>query len=188
MSAQNVERKRDVSIPMGDASAQAFIIALPMAVIQLIVFALLHGLLFSRKDAYVNLFTVMLFFGIFLHEAIHLIAWLLSTGKPMSAFKMGFYWKALTPYAHCREIMDIHSYRIGSVAPGIVLGILPWLISLITGSHLLCLYGVLYTAAASGDFLALWLLRFVKAGTLVEDHPSKLGCYVIERETTIDEK
>jgi hypothetical protein len=77
--------------------------------------------------------------------------------------------------------MDIFPYRIGAAAPGFLLGIIPWLISLFNGSLLLFFFGLAYTSAAGGDFLVLWLLRPVKPNTLVEDHPSNAGCYVYEQ-------
>jgi len=42
-------------------------------------------------------------------------------------------------------------------------------------------FGFLYTVAASGDFLILWLIRNIKPNTHVEDHPTNAGCYVIEQ-------
>jgi len=36
---------------------------------------------------------------------------------------------------------------------------------------------VFQTAAARGDWLILWILRNVKMGTLVEDHPTGAGYY-----------
>ena len=102
--------------------------------------------------------------------------------KPsLKAFKLGFQWKSLTPYAHCKEPMDIRPYRIGAFAPGFILGILPWLVSLVTGDVLFLFYGFLFTIAASGDLLILWLIRGIKPNTLVEDHPTKAGCYVIKQ-------
>ena len=77
--------------------------------------------------------------------------------------------------------MDIRPYRIGSFAPGLLLGVLPWFISLFTGDLLLCIFGLLYTTAASGDFLILWIIRHVKPNTLVEDHPTNAGCYILEK-------
>jgi hypothetical protein len=109
-----------------------------------------------------------------------MFTWALFARKPLSTFKLGFQWASLTPYAHSREPMDILPYRIGSFAPGLVLGIIPWLISLFNGDVLLFLFGFLYTSAAGGDFLILWLLRRVKPNTLVEDHPTNAGCYVFE--------
>jgi uncharacterized protein (TIGR04206 family) len=76
--------------------------------------------------------------------------------------------------------MDIRPYRIGSYMPGLLLGILPWLVSLFTGDVLLFLFGFLYTSAAGGDLLILWIIRNVKPNTLVEDHPTNAGCYIYE--------
>jgi hypothetical protein len=109
-----------------------------------------------------------------------MFAWALFAKKPLSVFKLGFQWKSITPYAHCKEPMDIQPYRVGSFAPGLLLGILPWMASLFTGDILLFLFGLLYTIAAGGDFLILWIIRNVKPGTLVEDHPTNAGCYVFE--------
>ena len=64
--------------------------------------------------------------------------------------------------------------------PGFVLGILPYLLSLVLNNGFLLLFGILHTIAASGDWLILWSLRHEKGGTLVEDHPSRAGCYIIE--------
>ena len=76
--------------------------------------------------------------------------------------------------------MDIFPYRIGSLAPGLILGVIPWLISLFNGDVLLFFFGLAYTSAAGGDFLILWLLRKVKRNSLVEDHPTNAGCYIFE--------
>ena len=44
-------------------------------------------------------------------------------------------------------------------------------------------FSLVHTAAAGGDWLILWLIRNVKAGSQVEDHPTNAGCYVIEPES-----
>ena len=175
------ETKRDVSISMSDASLKAMLLVVPMAILQVIPFFWLHPSFTLPAGTYITIFGFLLIFGILVHELIHMFAWMLFAKKPLKAFKLGFQWKALMPYAHCKEPMDIRPYRIGAFAPGLVLGILPWLISLFTGDILLMAYGFLYTVAASGDFLILWLIRKIKPNTLVEDHPTNAGCYVIEQ-------
>jgi hypothetical protein len=42
---------------------------------------------------------------------------------------------------------------------------------------------LIFTLAAGGDALILWLLRGVPAGRLVRDHPSKPGCLVLPERT-----
>jgi len=68
---------------------------------------------------------------------------------------------------------------MGGAAPGILVGILPYLIGLLTGDLLWALWGYLFTLAASGDWIVLWLLRKIPRQSLVEDHPTRAGCTVI---------
>ena len=175
------ENKKDISIPMSEAAGKSLLIAIPIAIIQVVLFFLIHGLPAVPVNANMTAYGLLLFFGILIHELIHMFAWALFAKKTLSAFTLGFQWKSLTPYAHCKEPMDIQPYRIGSFAPGLLLGLLPWLISLFTGNILLLFFGLLYTTAAGGDFLILWIIRNVKPNTLVEDHPTNAGCYVIEQ-------
>lgn len=172
--------KKDVSISMSEATSKSLLISIPTAIFQALPFFLLHGFPASPSNLNMSFYGFALLFGILAHELIHMIAWALFAKKPLSVFKLGFQWKTFTPYAHCKEPMDIRPYRIGSFAPGLLLGILPWLVSLFTGDLLLFIFGLLYTTAAGGDLLILWIIRNVKPNTLVEDHPSNAGCYVYE--------
>ena len=117
--------------------------------------------------------------GIFVHEAIHGITWVLGARKPLSSITFGFSWKTITPYAHCREAMKARPYRLGAVMPLLLLGILPSLAGIAGGWPLVMFTGLFFTFAAGGDMLILWLIRRVNADTLVEDHPSRAGCYVV---------
>ncbi len=177
-----MENKRDLSISMHEAGTKSLWIMLPLTVIQFAVFFGLHGFPAMPTNENLSLYGFMLFFGIFIHEAIHVLGWMIFGKKSLKVFHIGFQWKSLAPYAHCKEPMDILPYRIGSFAPGLLLGILPWIVSLFTGDILLFIYGWLYTTAAGGDFLVLWILRNVKSNTLVEDHPTRAGCYVMGSE------
>lgn len=166
---------------MSEAAGKSLLIAIPIAVIQVVTFFLMHGFPITPANKNTTLYGFLLLFGILIHELIHMFAWAFFAKKSLKAFKLGFQWKSLTPYAHCKEPMDILPYRIGSFAPGLLLGILPWIISLFTGDILLFFFGFLYTTAAGGDFLILWVIRNVKPNTLVEDHPSNAGCTIFEQ-------
>jgi len=174
------ETRRDISIPMSEAAGKSLLVAVPIVIVQAVSFFLIHGLPAIPTNTKVTVYGFLLLFGIFIHELIHMFAWAISARKPLNVFKLGFQWKSFTPYAHCKEPMDIQPYRIGSFAPGLLLGILPWFISLFTGDILLFIFGLLYTTAAGGDFLILWIIRNVKPNTLVEDHPTNAGCYIFE--------
>ncbi len=73
-------------------------------------------------------------------------------------------------------------YRIGAVMPLILLGILPSLYAIAEGQAGLIAFGLFFTFAAGGDMLILWLLRDIPANALVEDHPTRAGCYVLVEE------
>ena len=166
---------------MNEAASKSLLIAIPIAIIQVVSFFLIHGYPAIPTNTNTTIYGFLLLFGILIHELIHMFSWALFAKKPLSAFKLGFQWKSLTPYAHCKEPMDIRPYRIGSFAPGLLLGIFPWIVSLFTGDVLFFFFGFLYTTAAGGDFLILWIIRNVKPNTLVEDHPINAGCYIFEQ-------
>jgi hypothetical protein len=117
--------------------------------------------------------------GICLHEALHVLGWKLASGKPFSAFKFGIDPKTLSPFAHSTEAMALIPYRIGGALPGIITGLFPYLIGLISGSAAWVFWGYLFLMAACGDWIILWLLRKAPADALVEDHPSRAGCTIL---------
>lgn len=121
--------------------------------------------------------------GVLAHEGLHAIAWRLAADLPAGVVRLGFNWKALTPYAHCAAPMPARAYRIGGATPGVVLGLAPAGVALATGSGMLLWFALLFTLAAGGDALVLWLLRGVPSEAPVVDHPERAGCLVLEAET-----
>jgi hypothetical protein len=180
--------RRDLSVSMGTASIYSLMIAVPLVLLLGALYAARWGVR-SILDAFSidlgNLIAILIalvvfVLGVVVHEYIHGLAWAFFGRKPLSSIKFGFQMKTLTPYAHSTEPMEVNAYRLGAVMPALVLGILPTLIAIINGNGWLLAFGLFFTAAAGGDLLILWLIRNVKAGTLVEDHPTQAGCYVIE--------
>jgi hypothetical protein len=171
--------KRDLSISMARANFVVLFTSIPVALLQFLIFVLLHGMdSLGITRGSVLLIAVVL--GVVVHELIHAVSWMIFGNKPFSAVKFGFQWKTITPYAHLKEPVEVGAYRIGGFMPGFILGIVPYLLSLLFGDGNLFWFSVVHTAAAGGDWLILWLLRNVRKGTLVEDHPTNAGCYVIE--------
>jgi hypothetical protein len=117
--------------------------------------------------------------GTLVHEALHALAWRASADLPPGSVRLGFNWKALTPYAHCSAPMPARAYRIGAATPGIALGLLPAALAWATGSGALLAFALLFTLAAGGDALILLLLRGVAPEARVVDHPTRAGCLVL---------
>ncbi len=177
--------KRDVSLSMGRVNLLAIPAALVLCLATLVPFFLLWGggsLLAGGRDlARWYVLVPGLLAGIVLHEVIHGLSWALFGRKPLSSIRYGIQWKTLTPYAHCAEPMAARVYRGGAVMPAIVVGAIPAAIGLAAGKGAWTLYGMIFLVAAVGDFIVLWVLRGVPGDVLVEDHPSRAGCYVYDR-------
>ena len=174
-----MENKRDLSISMARANVIVLVVSIPIVILQFALFIVLHSTekLEPTWNAAILIIAVLL--GIVIHELIHGISWVIFGRKPFSSIKFGVQWQTLTPYAHLTEPVEVNAYRIGAFMPGFVLGILTYLLSLLFGDGNLFWFSLVHTSAAGGDWLILWLLRQVKAGTQVEDHPTNAGCYVI---------
>lgn len=175
-----MENKRDLSISMDRANVIVMLISIPVILLQFAVFLMLHGTEGLRLTLNTALLIAAVLLGIVVHELIHGLSWVIFGRKPFSAIKFGFQWKTLTPYAHLKEPVEVNPYRLGAFLPGFILGILIYILSLVFGNGDLFWFSLVHTSAAGGDWLILWLIRNVRAGMQVEDHPTNAGCYVLE--------
>ena len=177
-----MDTRQDFSISMLAANLYGLLIAIPFFVVWPALYGAVWGLE-KLLDALLTtfqswLFLVLLILGMAAHEGLHAIGWQIFGRLPWGTVKFGFHLKTLTPYAHCPVPLPIRAYRLGGLLPGVALGLLPAALGVITGSGAWMLYGMLFSVAASGDLLSLWLLRRVPLDKFVEDHPSRVGCYV----------
>lgn len=138
----------------------------------------------AARDALSTLDFVLVFFTLFMgivaHELLHGIGWVLFIKNGWNSISFGMVWQYLTPYCHCKEVLSIGAYRFGSMLPALVLGIFPFIVALVYGNIILMAFAFFFTVSAGGDFLILWLLRNEKSGTMVLDHPEKIGCIVYQ--------
>lgn len=172
--------KRDLSVSMQRANSTALYIGIPVVVFQFTIFSGLHNGENLETTGSFLVFLAFVLAGVVAHEFIHGLTWMAFGGKPLSTIKFGFQWKTFTPYAHLSEPIEVNAYRIGAFMPGLILGFIPYILSLVLGNGNLLWFSMIHLTAAGGDWLILWLLRKVKRGTLVEDHPTQAGCYIYE--------
>ena len=174
--------KEDISLSFDEIGGFALPIVFYILLIFTLIFALIHGfeLLLNGWSVRLLLIAILPVFilGVILHEFIHGLCFALFSKKPLSFIKYGFDKKTLTPYAHCKEPIKAGAYKIGAIMPAIILGFIPYLYAIINGDIYFFLFGTFFTTAACGDFIVLWLLRHLSRNIMVEDHPSRAGCYV----------
>jgi hypothetical protein len=185
MVRQGIMKKSDYSVSMAKAQTASLPFGL-FAAVEFLLFAFRWGFepIKEASDILLPWFFLPLFIvGITVHELIHGLSWMLAGILPAGKIKFGFQLKTLTPYAHCTVPLKKHAYVFGTVMPAVLLGFIPFIISFVTGSGRLLIFGIIFTFAAIGDFLIVWLIRSVSWTALVEDHPENAGCFVYVSET-----
>jgi hypothetical protein len=179
------EIKKDLSISMAKANLYSLFFALPAVIILMGIYLSLwgkQGMIDARIMIYKNfsLSVLLLLIGVLLHELLHGLTWTWLGKKPFNVIRYGINLKVLSPYAHCREPLNMQVYRWGALMPGLVLGIIPTALGILSGNGAIMSFGLLFTVAAGGDAIILWILRKEDRDALVLDHPSKAGCCICE--------
>lgn len=173
----------DRSIPIGWAALLGILLVAPVVAALIWLHARVRGpaAIGAAVDALLArpLFGIALIAaGIVVHELVHAAVWVYAGGGGWRRVRFGWNWKALAPFAHYTEPLPVGAYRVGAVAPLVLLGIVPAVVGTLAGWGGVAAFGWLLAAGAAGDLAVLWLLRGVPAGALVTDHPSRAGCLV----------
>jgi hypothetical protein len=184
--------KKELSMTAADANVRALVFMLPILALYLPAYLLLWPEQFSMQHIRelvqthrsLLLISPMVMMGVFIlgavvHELLHGLTWAVFCRNGLKSIKYGVYWKVLTPYCHCKEVLPLKQYAIGGLMPGLMMGLLPVLAGIATGHFLLFLFGLFFSLAAAGDLLILWMLRHQRSTDLVQDHPDKIGCFVL---------
>ncbi|GAB3820075.1 DUF3267 domain-containing protein [Pontibacter rugosus] len=187
-------QKQELAVSASEANAQSLLLVAPVLLLYVIPYLLLwpeqfklHALEGFIKENNVRslLFPLVMLLvfiaGAVVHELLHGLTWAAFCKQGLRSIKYGMHWKQLSPYCHCKELLPLKAYVLGTVMPGLVLGLIPALVGLLLGQLMLFLFGLCFTLAAASDFLGLWSLRHAKATDLVQDHPEKIGCLIYRK-------
>ena len=161
-----------------------------LALLLFVVFALLFGLAFyliwkpvlAFSWQSILIFGALLIIGVVVHELMHGFVFGLFAKSGFKRIRFGVLWEYLTPYCHCSEPVKLKHYIIGALMPALILGFVPAIISLLNGSLMLLILGVIFISAAAGDFYIVWILRKESMNVFVQDHPSEPGCFIYREE------
>lgn len=172
-------RKEDKTISMLKANIYALIM-LPAAAAMFVLYKLVY-----KSVELINQFSeAVILLGCFLllivaHEGVHGFVWHLYCKNRWKSIQFGV--NQLTPYCHCKELLFVRQYRLGTIAPLLVTGILPYILALILGNAFWMIISTFMVIGAGGDMMILLLLRKEKPDTIVCDHPTLCG-YILYRE------
>lgn len=172
------------SISAVEANVKSLIIVIPLAFLGVFIYQHVWG--WEKVAGDLRIFQehsgtaiLILVAGICMHEFLHGMTWIIAAGLNRQDIKYGFKLYAFAPYAHCSKAISARAYRLGILAPALILGILPFVLGLVTGQAAFIWFGFIFTLAAGGDFLMLWIIRKIPGEQIVRDHPERVGCKVV---------
>ncbi len=179
--------KEKYTISINIVNLIALVLIIPIGLLAIIPFGLFNGLdaisfdYFRKLPFYIKGIGFLLFLlGIPIHELLHALGWVFFTESGWKSVTFGINWEYLAPYCHCKEPLKRNQFLIGVILPFVVLGIIPVITSFSNGNFTLCFAGIFFSVAASGDLIALWMLRKVKSNQFVQDHYSEIGFIILE--------
>lgn len=173
----------DRSVSMAKANLVGFMLLPVVVALVLVPFALLHGWAAVAAGWKMVMepfwfFLLWMLGSVVVHEGLHGLGFRLG-GAKRGEVRFGFNLRSVTPYATCSVPMQARSYRMSAVLPGLLLGAVPFVVSLAAGAGWLAIISMWMLATAIGDFMIVWLIRDVPPTSLVQDHPDRAGCQVI---------
>ena len=127
-----------------------------------------------------KIFVPSIVLGIIVHEAIHGFTWSIAGKTPFSNIKFGFQLKTLTPYAHCKVPISMAAYRTGTLMPFVLMGLAPYIYSVLTEKQVVLGFGLFFSFGAVGDLMILWITRNVPGDKNVQDHPTEGGVIIAD--------
>ena len=108
-----------------------------------------------------------------LHELLHLAGYVWLGGAPRDAVHVE--WRGAVIVARCDVPLPARSYRAAVALPGLLLGVVPTLVGLVSGIGWITVYGAVMLGASAGDVAVLWTLRKYRADEEVADRSGGRG-------------
>ena len=125
-------------------------------------------------------FTLYIMF-IILHEAFHLLGFLIFGGVPITSLKYGINLELGVAYATTDQPLPNHAMKKALLLPFWTTGVLPTLVGFYINSSVLLVVGACLIAGAIGDFAMYKELRKYPKDALVQDDPTLPKLYVYSK-------
>jgi hypothetical protein len=101
----------------------------------------------------ISIIIIPLVIGVILHELIHGFFYALFAKNKFKSIKLGIKLKYGVAYCICTELIKVKCSIIVLIMPAIILGFIPIFFSLVLGNLFLLIFGIIFIAGSSGDFL-----------------------------------
>lgn len=178
-------RRTELTISIVKANIFAIGLMVAALVIGLVLFFLANDL-DSVTIRRVNPLLWILAFAVLIvvHELIHGVSWAIFTEHHFGDIAFGFMKQYLTPYCACAVPLSKGQYIFGALMPLFLVGILPMIVGILSGSFFWLLIGAALVAGAGGDIQIVGnILRYKSEADdiLYIDHPTQAGGVIFEK-------
>jgi len=181
-------QEKDLTVGIVYANIMSFVFGIPLILPLTVVYIKLNPI---RLEAFADRAFVFSF-GIIaamliatvIHELIHGTVWAMYAKDHFKSIEFGFIKEYLTPYCCCKDALPKIPYMIGSLAPTVILGIIPCVFAIFNGSGFLFILGCLMILSGGGDMTITSKMLCYRSGHLESvymDHPYKCGLVVFEK-------
>ncbi len=172
-------QREDLTIGIARANIMAILLGAPPGILFVLLYcARFWGTSAHRIDVSWMTYMIMIL-AIVVHEGIHGFFWGLFAEHGFKSVEFGFIKEYLTPYCTCSDPLKKNHYIIGALMPTIILGLIPMIASLFTGSLAMLAFGIFMYFGGGGDqMIILKLLKYKqKEGkeVIFLDHPYECG-------------
>ena len=135
---------------------------------------------YIRNDlfSFYNLLIFVVFMVV--HEFIHYVIFRLF-GVPKKNVNIGFSIKKIMPYVKCKTTVRRSVYATSALAPFLILGLFPLLLSVIMSSTPLFVFSIVMAKGAAGDLAIVYMVYSQSTKkSLLKDNSDTLGFKVVE--------
>jgi hypothetical protein len=142
----------------------------------------------NRKFDFFN-FQVLPFFVsfvilIFIHEMIHGACWVIFAPGSFKDIEFGIMKPSFSPYCTCLVPVKKWQYLVGVMMPGLVLGVIPFIVSILMANQVVMFMSCAMIAVAAGDMMIFRNIARYKSRAkdiVYIDHPTDAGGVIFER-------
>jgi len=129
-------------------------------------------------------FLIIFIVLIVVHEMIHGACWVAFTHGSFKNVEFGILKPTFTPYCTCLVPLKKGQYIVGAMMPGLLLGVIPFIISIIVANPSMLIIAETMIAAAAGDMMILLKIIGYKSSAsevMYMDHPTEAGGVIFEK-------
>ncbi len=179
----NKYKRQDLTIDLKKANVLSLVLFILLFVAGKALYYLVNQkLVFSDINplSFLIIFIVL----IVVHEMIHGACWVAFTHGQFKNVEFGILKPTFTPYCTCLVPLKKGQYIVGAMMPGLLLGVIPFIISIIVANPAMLIIAETMIAAAAGDMMILLKIIGYKSSAsevMYMDHPTEAGGVIFEK-------